>query len=292
MGAYLRTFALFVLLTVIFVIFGWVIGSLSFGGWTGVLLFLVFAAIMNAVSYFASDKIVLWSYRAKLVTEAEAPGLYRIVRQVAQQANIPMPKVAMVPTQTPNAFATGRNPEHAVVAVTEGLLHTLSEDELRGVLAHEVSHVRNRDILVMSVAATLAGAISFMARMFGWNMMFGGSRNREGNWITMVLALVGMILAPIAAFLVQAAISRNREYKADYLGAKTIGQPLALASALEKLEIANRRRPITFGNPASQSLFIVNPFAGGAFVRMFRTHPPLQERVARLRALAQGIDNY
>lgn len=292
MGAYLRLFVLFALLTGIFVIFGWVIGSLSFGGWTGVLLFLVFAAVMNAVSYFASDKIVLWSYRAKLVTEAEAPGLYRAVRQVAQQANIPMPKVAIVPTQTPNAFATGRNPEHAVVAVTEGLLHTLSDDELRGVLAHEVSHVRNRDILVMSVAATLAGAISFMARMFGWNMMFGGSRNRDGNWITMVLALVGMILAPIAAFLVRAAISRSREYKADYLGAKTIGQPLALASALEKLEIANRRRPITFGSPASQSLFIVNPFAGGAFVRMFSTHPPLQERVARLRALAQGVDRY
>jgi heat shock protein HtpX len=292
MGAYLRTFALFVLLTGIFVTFGWVIGSLWFGAWTGVLLFLVLAAVMNAISYFASDKIVLWSYRAKLVTEAEAPDLHRIVRQVAQQSNIPMPKVAIVPTQTPNAFATGRNPEHAVVAVTEGLLHSLSEDELRGVLAHEVSHVRNRDILVMSVAATLAGAISFMARMFGWNLMFGGSRDREGNWITAVLALIGMLLAPIAAFLVQAAISRNREYKADYIGAKTIGQPLALASALEKLEIANRRRPITFGNPASQSLFIVNPFAGGAFVRMFSTHPPLRERVARLRALAQGVDQY
>jgi len=292
MGAYLRTSALFVLLTGIFVIFGWVIGSLWFGAWTGVLLFLILAAVMNGISYFASDKIVLWSYRAKLVTEAEAPGLYRIVRQVTQPSNLPMPKVAIVPTQTPNAFATGRNPEHAVVAVTEGLLHTLSEDELRGVLAHEVSHVRNRDILVMSVAATLAGAISFMARMFGWNLMFGGSRNREGNWITMVLALVGLLLAPIAAFLVQAAISRSREYKADYAGAKTIGQPLALASALEKLEVANRRRPITFGSPASQSLFIVNPFAGGAIVRMFSTHPPIQERINRLRALAQGVDRY
>ncbi|MGI0148499.1 MAG: zinc metalloprotease HtpX [Thermoplasmata archaeon] len=294
MGAYLRTFALFALLTGIFVFFGWAIGSLWFGNWvTGALIFLLLAAAMNAISYFASDRIVLWSYRAKLVTEAEAPGLYRIVRQVSQQANVPMPKVAIVPAQTPNAFATGRNPRHAVVAVTEGILHVLTEDELRGVLAHELSHVQNRDILVMSVAATLAGAISFMARMFGWNMMFGGgSRNRDANWAIVVLALVGMILAPIAALLVQFAISRSREYKADYTGAKTIGQPLALASALEKLEVANRRRPITFGSPASQSLFIVNPFAGGAFVRMFSTHPPIQERIERLRALAQGVDQY
>ena len=294
MGAYLRIFALFALLTAIFVFFGWAIGSLWFGNWvTGAVMFLLLAAAMNAISYFASDRIVLWSYRAKLVTEAEAPGVHRVVRQVAQLANVPMPKVAIVPSQTPNAFATGRNPQHAVVAVTEGTLHLLTEDELRGVLAHELSHVRNRDILVMSVAATLAGAISFMARMFGWNMMFGGgARNRDSNWITVALALVGMILAPIAALLVQFAISRSREYKADYVGAKTIGQPLALASALEKLEVANRRRPLTFGSPASQGLFIVNPFAGGAFVRMFSTHPPIAERIERLRALAQGVDRY
>src|SRR5213593_4652431 len=280
MGAYRRTFALFVLLTGIFVVFGWAIGTVWLGNAVGgVLTFLLLAGAMNAIAYFASDRIVLWSYRAKLVTEAEAPGLYRIVRQVTQQANLPMPKVAIIPTQTPNAMATGRNPQHAVVAVTQGILSLLSEDELRGVLAHEVSHVRNRDILVMSVAATLAGAISFMARMFGWNMLFGGgSRDRNGNAATLIL--------------VQVAISRSREYKADYSGAKTIGQPLALASALEKLEVANRRRPLTFGSPASQSLFIVNPFAAGAFVRMFSTHPPIQERIARLRALAQGVDQY
>ena len=292
MGAYLRTFALFGLLTVIFVFFGWFIGSLWLGPVTGILLFLGLAVAMNVISYFASDRIVLWSYRAKLVSESEAPSLYRIVRQVSQQANLPMPKVAIVPTQTPNAFATGRNPHHAVVAVTEGILTMLTEDELRGVLAHEVSHVRNRDILVMSVAATLAGAISFMARWFGWNMMFGGSRDRDSNGLTIIIAVVGMILAPIAALLVQLAISRSREYKADYVGAKTIGQPLVLASALEKLEAANRRRPITFGSPASQSLFIVNPFRGGAFVRIFSTHPPIEERVERLRALAQGVDRY
>lgn len=293
MGAYARTFALFALLTGIFVVFGWAIGTVWLGDWvSGVVLFLLLAGAMNLISYFASDRIVLWSYRAKSMTEAQAPDLYRIVRQVTQQANLPMPKVAIVPTQTPNAFATGRNPQHAVVAVTEGILHLLSEDELRGVLAHEVSHVRNRDILVMSVAATIAGAISFMARMFWWNSLFGGSRDRNGNWAAMLLAVVGMVLAPIAALLVQLAISRSREYKADYTGAKTLGQPLALASALEKLEVANRRRPLTFGSPASQSLFIVNPFSGGAFVRMFSTHPPVKERVARLRALAQGIDNY
>src|SRR6266567_6670536 len=223
MGAYLRTFALFSLLTIIFVFFGWAIGSLWFGATAGILVFLVFAGVINAVSYFASDRIVLWSYRAKLVTEAEAPALYRVVRQVTQQANLPMPKVAIVPTETPNAFATGRNPEHAVVAVTEGILRLLSEDELRGVLAHEVSHVRNRDILVMSVAATLAGAISFMARMFWWNSLFGGSRDRNGNGAATILAVVGMVLAPIAALLVQLAISRSREYKADYSGAKASG---------------------------------------------------------------------
>ena len=293
MGAYLRTFGLFALLTGIFVLFGWAIGTVWLGDWLGgVVTFLLLASAMNAIAYFASDRIVLWSYRAKLVTEAEAPGLYRIVRQVAQQANLPMPKVAIVPTATPNAFATGRNPQHAVVAVTDGILHLLTEDELRGVLAHEISHVRNRDILVMSVAATIAGAISFMARMFWWNSLFGGSRDRNGNGAAALLAIVGMVLAPIAALLVQLAISRSREYKADYTGATTIGQPLALASALEKLEAANRRRPLTFGSPASQSLFIVNPFAGGAFVRMFRTHPPIEERIARLQALAQGINRY
>ena len=292
MGAYLRTFALFGLLTVIFVFFGWAIGSVWFGATAGIGFFLGLAVVMNVVSYFASDRIVLWSYRAKLVSESEAPDLYRIVRQVTQQANLPMPKVAIIPAQTPNAFATGRNPQHAVVAVTQGILPMLTEDELRGVLAHEVSHVRNRDILVMSVAATLAGAISFMARAFGWNMLFGGSRDRESNGVAVLVALVGMLLAPFAALLVQLAISRSREYKADYVGAKTIGQPLALASALEKLEVANRRRPLTFGSPASQSLFIVNPFRGGAFVRIFSTHPPIEERIERLRALAQGVDRY
>ncbi len=292
MGARLRLLVLFGALTAIFMVFGWVIGTVWLGDWvSSMVLFILLAAGINAFSYFYSDKMVLWSYRAKIVTEAEAPKLYGIVREVAQQANVPMPKVAIVPSQTPNAFATGRNPRHAVVACTQGILDLLTEEELRGVLAHEVSHVNNRDILVMSVAATIAGAISILARMFWWNTAFGGSRNRD-NGATAILAVVGMILAPIAALLVQLAISRSREYKADYRGAKTIGQPLALASALQKLEVANKRRPIQFGSPSSQGLFIVNPFAASGLTRLFGTHPPIAERVRRLEDLARGIDSY
>lgn len=292
MGARLRLLVLFGALTAIFMVFGLVIGTVWLGDWVGsMVLFILLAAGINAFSYFYSDKMVLWSYRAKIVTEAEAPKLYGIVREVAQQANVPMPKVAIVPSQTPNAFATGRNPRHAVVACTQGILDLLTEEELRGVLAHEVSHVNNRDILVMSVAATIAGAISILARMFWWNTAFGGSRNRD-NGATAILAVVGMILAPIAALLVQLAISRSREYKADYRGAKTIGQPLALASALQKLEVANKRRPIQFGSPSSQGLFIVNPFSASGFTRLFGTHPPIAERIRRLEDLARGVDSY
>jgi heat shock protein HtpX len=284
---------LFATLTAIFMVFGWAIGTVWLGDWvTSMVLFILLAAGINAFSYFFSDKMVLWSYRAKMATEAEAPDLYRIIREVSRQADIPMPRVAIVPSQTPNAFATGRNPKHAVVACTQGILSLLTEDELRGVLAHEVSHVNNRDILVMSVAATIAGAISILARMFWWNSLFGGSRNRDNNGAATILAVAGMVLAPIAALLVQLAISRSREYKADYRGAKTIGQPLALASALQKLEVANKRRPLLFGNPSSQGLFIVNPFSASTFTSLFRTHPPIQERIRRLQDLARGIDNY
>ena len=293
MGAYARLFVLFAALTGIFVALGWLVGSLWFSSWvTGSVIFLGMALAMNAFAYFASGKIVLWSYRAKVVTEAEAPEVHRIVREVAQLAGIPMPKVAIVPSPTPNAFATGRNPNHAVVAVTEGIMRLLSEEELRGVLAHEVSHVKNRDILVMTVAATIAGAISFMARMFWWNTLMGGSRSGKDSGGAAVLAVVGGMFAALAAVLVQLAISRSREYKADRTGAQTIGRPLALASALEKLETANRRRPLLFGSPASQGLFIVNPFAGGKLVGLFSSHPPIRERVARLRDLANGVDRY
>lgn len=293
MGARIRLFLLFAALTAIFVIIGAAIGSYFFGDWlSSLVLFLIMAVGINAVSYFLSDRMVLWSYRAKFITEEQAPDLFRIVRDVAQKANLPMPRVAVVPTQTPNAFATGRNPRHAVVAVTQGILNILSEDELRGVLAHEISHVSNRDILVMSVAATIAGAISYLAQMAMWETFLGGGSRRNSSGGTAIIAIVGMILAPIAAMLVQLSISRSREYKADYSGAKLIGEPLALASALGKLETANRRRPLTFGSPSSQGLFIVNPFNATSFTRLFSTHPPIQQRIKRLQDLAHGVDDY
>jgi heat shock protein HtpX len=285
MGANLRTVGLMVVLMGLFAIIGWLLGGVFFGDWVlGAIFFLVLAGIMNAISYFFSSKIVLWSYKAKIVTEQEAPRLYRIVREVAQEAQAPMPRVAIMPTATPNAFATGRNPENAVVAATQGILNLLSDRELKGVLAHEMAHVINRDILVMSVAATIAGAIAFMARFAFWGALFGGGRRDSGNWI---LLLVLAITAPIAAMLVQLAISRSREYKADRVGAILIRDPDSLANALQKLERGNRKRPLDYGNPASSSLFIVNPFSGGAFVRIFSTHPPVEKRVMILRKMAR-----
>ncbi len=294
MGARIRLFLLFAALTAVFVIFGWAIGSYFFADpVSSMVLFLLMAVGINAISYFLSDRMVLWSYRAKFISEEQAPELFGIVREVAQKANLPMPRVAVVPTQTPNAFATGRNPKHAVVAVTQGILNILTPDELRGVLAHEISHVSNRDILVMSVAATIAGAISYLAQIAMWNSIFGGTGGRRNaSEGTAIIAIIGMILAPIAAMLVQLSISRSREYKADHSGALLIGQPLALASALGKLETANRRRPLNFGSPSSQGLFIVNPFSASSFTRLFSTHPPIQQRIQRLQDLAHGKDDY
>ena len=291
MGARLRLFALFAALTAVFVVFGWAIGSYFFGDpVSSIILFIILAAGINAVSYFLSDRMVLWSYRAKIINEAQAPDLFRVVREVAQMANLPMPKVAIVPTQTPNAFATGRNPKHAVVACTQGILNMLSEDELRGVLAHEISHVSNRDILVMSVAATIAGAITYLAQMAMWNSIFGGAGGRRNTSEgTAIVAVLGMILAPIAAMLIQLSISRSREYKADYSGAKLIGQPLALASALQKLETANKRRPLQFGSPSSQGLFIVNPFS--ASCRANSAPIPLEAPVTRATPGFSHLDN-
>jgi len=275
--------ALFGALTLIFVVIGYVIGAFFFNDWIlGSVIFLIFAGLMNFVTYFWSDKIVLWSYRAKIVSRAEQPRLHNIVNKVCLKGNLPMPKLAIVATQTPNAFATGRNKDRAVVAATEGILSLLSDDELEGVLAHEMAHVKNRDILLMSVAATIAGAISFAARMALWSSLFG----RRGNGNVLLLLLVA-ITAPIAALLLRLAISRNREYKADKEGALMIQRPLALARALEKLEEGNRRRPMNRGSPATSSLFIVNPFRGGSLVTLFMTHPPVAARVRRLEALAE-----
>jgi len=284
MHSTLRTIGLFGMLCLLFVGIGWVLGGYFFDNWiAGMMVFLVLALIMNAVAYFFSGKIVLWSYKAKIVSEAEAPRVHNIVKKICMKSDMPMPRIAVVPTQNPNAFATGRNKKNAVVAVTEGILTLLNDDELEGVLAHEMAHVKNRDILVMSAAATIAGAIAFAARMVWFNMLFG--RGRGGGHP--VLLLVVMITAPIAAMLIQLAISRNREYKADKEGALMIQRPLALARALEKLEEGNKRRPLQSGNPASSNMFIVNPFRGGGFVTIFMTHPPIKARVKKLHDLAE-----
>lgn len=286
----LRLFAMMAILTLIFVGIGWILGGYFFNDWiTITLLFLILMIVLNGISYFFSSKIVLWSYRAKIVKEDKAPRLFRTVRYVAGLHNLPMPKVAIVPSKTPNAFATGRNPNNAIVAATEGLLEKLNDNELMGVISHEMAHINNRDILVMTVAATVAGAIAFMARIFVWNLFLGGGRRRGGGGGgDLIIALLVAITAPIAAIAVQLAISRSREYKADHVGAKAIGKPLYLASALEKLEKENTRKPMNHGNPSTSSLFIVNPFRGSAFFKLFATHPPIKKRVQRLRDMASG----
>lgn len=281
--------ALFGFMIALFMVVGWVVGTWVMGDWTmGILIFLIFAAIINGIAYFLSSKIVLWSYKAKIITEKQNPRLFRIVRRVATLANLPMPRVAIIPTKTPNAFATGRNPKNAVVAATDGILDALDDKELEGVMAHEIGHVKNRDILVMSVAATIAGAIAFAARMLWFNMLFGG-RGQRGGGVHPVLLIVVMITAPLAALMVQLAISRNREFKADRTAALLIKRPNALASALEKLHKANKRRPIDRGNPASASLFIVNPFKAESIFKWFSTHPPVKERIKRLKKLAKEM---
>ncbi len=286
-SANLRVLMMFLVLSGIFVAIGWAVGAIFFNDWVaGALIFLVIAAAMNIVSYFFSSKIVLASYRARVVSEADAPRLYRIVRNISQTAGLPMPQVAIVPTQTPNAFATGRNPQHATVAATEGILNLLNDDELTGVLAHEMAHVKDRDILVMSVAATLAGAISYASRSFFWGSMFGGGNRDNGN---ILIAVIVAITAPIAALMLQMAVSRSREYLADREGAEMIGKPLYLASALRKLEAGNRARPMQFGSPTSSGMWIVNPFKGGGLVNLFSTHPPMDERIRRLENMASGI---
>ena len=263
------------------------------GGANGVTIALVFAAIMNLGAYWVSDKIVLASYGAKPLVESEAPELFAIVRRLSQKAGIPMPRIARIPTDSPNAFATGRNPQHAVVAVTDGILRMLNREELEGVLAHELGHVFNRDILVSSVAATLAGAIMWIANMARWGAVFGGvggRDDREGHGGGGAIMLIVMsILAPVAAMLIQMAISRSREYGADDTGARLCGNPEALASALEKMAIASGRVPLA-ASPQTAHLFIVNPLAGlGGLANLFSTHPPIEQRIARLRQMRLGM---
>ena len=281
----LKTGILLSLLTVLLVFIGQLIG-----GTQGAMMAFVIALLINLLSYWFSDKIVLAMYRAKPLSESEAPQVYRVVREIASRQQMPMPKVYWVETQTPNAFATGRSPQHAAVAVTSGLLELMSEEELKGVLAHELSHVKNRDTLVMTVAAALAGAIMMLARMAQWSLWLGRGRSRdEENRGAAVLQLVAMvliaILAPLAAMLIQLAISRTREYGADETGAHLAGTPYGLASALEKLQRATKEYPLPNANPATAHLWIVNPLSAGAIASLFSTHPPIEERVRRLRTM-------
>ena len=276
----LKTVFLMTLMIVLFLL----VGSLV-GGRNGMTIAFIFAIVLNFGAYWFSDKVVLTMYKAKQVTRETASQFYSIVERLAQNAGLPMPKVYVIDDETPNAFATGRSPEHAAVAATTGILNSLSEAELSGVLGHELAHVKHRDILTGTIAATFVGTITYIAQMAGWALMFGGkgsSRDDEGGLGSLFL----IILAPIAATLLQLAVSRSREYAADASGAQISHNPLALASALQKISEANQVKQIDNAGPATAHMFIVNPLKGGGIAKLFSTHPPIEERINRLRAMA------
>lgn len=277
MGNTFKTAFLLTVLTLLLMVAG-----RAFGGQRGMLMALVIAGVMNFISYFFSDKIALAMYRAQPVTREQLPRAYNIVERLTQKIGLPMPKLYVIPTDSPNAFATGRNPQHASVAVTHGILNLLNDEELEGVLAHELGHVGNRDILISSIAATIAGAITYLAHIAQWGMIFGGYGNRDdrdrGGGFG---ALLMLILAPIAASLIQLAVSRSREYQADATGAHYTGNPYALASALAKLDAYSRRMPMA-ASPSTAHLFIVQPLLGMNFGSLFSTHPPIAKRIERL----------
>ncbi len=280
----LKTFLLLAALTALFV----VVGD-ALGGRQGATLALILAAVMNFFAYWFSDKMALAMSGARPVSEAEAPELHQIVAKLARQAGIPKPRIYIIPSQTPNAFATGRNPSHAAVAVTAGIMQILNRDELEGVLAHEISHIKNRDILISSIAAVLAGAIAYLAQMAQWTLFFGGLGHNDeenNNPLGFIGVIFMIVLAPLAATLIQLAVSRSREYLADATGAKICRCPLSLARALEKLEAWNRQMPMNV-NPAQAQMFIVNPLKGEGLMQLFSTHPPIQDRIARLVELAK-----
>ncbi len=281
----LKTALLLTVLTLLFIAIGGLLG-----GQNGMIVAFGFALVMNLGAYWFSDKIVLAMYRARPVTEEEQPDFVGTVRYLAQLANMPMPKVYVIPTSAPNAFATGRSPKHAAVAATEGILQILNREELEGVLAHELAHVRNRDVLISTIAAAVAGAIYMLADMARWSLFWGGGRGRDRNAgaLQVVLMLVVAIVAPIAAMLVQMAISRAREYQADESGARLCRKPLALASALQRIHAGAQRQPLE-ANPATAHLFIVNPLSGRAMMNLFSTHPPVERRVEILQSLARRL---
>jgi len=276
----IKTLFLLVTLTLVLV---WAGGAL--GGKQGMTIALIFALGINFISYWFSDKIVLKMYGAKQVTEAEAPDLYSIVRSLVQKAGMPMPKVYIMDQEQPNAFATGRNPQHAAVAVTAGIMRILTREELQGVIGHELSHIKNRDILISTIAATIAGAISYLAQMAQWAMIFGGHRGDDDEGGSPIAAFVMMIVGPLAAMIIQMAISRSREYAADSGGAEIAGNPRYLSGALKKLHMASQKIPM-HANPATSHMFIVNPLSGGGILKLFSTHPPIEERIARLEAMS------
>lgn len=276
MSNVLKTTFLLGALTGLLLMFGQI-----FGGRMGMIIAFGFAVVMNFGSYWFSDRIVLAMYRAKPINESDDPELFSIVRNLASRAGLPMPRVYRIPQPTPNAFATGRNPENAVVAVTDGIRSLLTTEELSGVIAHELAHIGHRDILISSIAATLAGAIMMLASMARWALIFGGGRDRDNNPFG---ALLMAILAPIAAIIIQMAVSRSREYQADKTGARIAGNPDSLASALEKLTIASKKVPMA-SSPATSHMFIVKPFSGRGMLSLFSTHPPVEKRVARLREM-------
>ena len=275
----IKTMFLLVTLTLVLI---W--AGAAMGGKQGMTIALIFALGMNFFAYWFSDKIVLKMYKAKEVTEAEAPDLYMTVRRLAQKAEIPMPRVYINDQDQPNAFATGRNPQHAAVAVTTGIMRILSNEELQGVIGHELSHVKHRDILISTIAATIAGAISFLAQMAQWAMIFGGRGDDEEGG-SPIAAIVMMIVGPIAAMIIQMAISRSREYVADEGGARLAGNPRYLSGALRKLNAASQKIPMK-ANPATSHMFIVNPLSGGGLLKLFSTHPPIEERIARLESMS------
>jgi heat shock protein HtpX len=277
----LKTVFLMTVMMLLFLLVGYLIG-----GSTGMTIAFFFSLLMNFGSYWFSDKIILTMYRAKQVTKETAPKLYSVVEELAGEAHLPMPRVYIIEDATPNAFATGRNPENAAVAATSGIIRILDTNELRGVLSHELSHVKHRDILIGTIAATLVGTITYVAQMAGWALMFGGRGGRDDD--NGISSLFLIILAPIAAVLLQLAVSRSREYLADEGGAEMSKQPLSLASALQKLSRANEMKPLNNVTPATAHMFIVNPLTGRGIAKLFSTHPPIEERIKRLQEIADG----
>lgn len=282
MTSSIKTAVLFAALTALFIVIGGLVG-----GKAGMMIALIFAIVTNFISYWYSDSIVLRIYNAKELSRSDAPQIHSIVEELAKNAGIPKPKIYIVPDPSPNAFATGRNPENAVVAVTQGIMHLLNTNELRGVLAHEIAHIANRDILIQSSAAMLGSAITALANMLYFTSLFGGRDSENSNPLSAVGAILMIILAPLAASLIQMAISRSREYLADESGASYCSDPMALANALNKLNTYSQQIPLNNANPATENMFIVSPLLSGGMQALFSTHPPIEERIRRLQQMSR-----